>query len=48
MAGLSETGDRGAEPKCSPEHDKEILAMPDQPPAAGYSSWTAPLLAGAS
>jgi transposase len=45
MAGLSETGDRGAEPKYGPEHDKRILATLDQPPPAGYSNWTAPLLA---
>src|SRR6202140_3380400 len=30
MAGLSETGDRGAEPKYGPEHDKRILVMLDQ------------------
>lgn len=45
MGGLSETGDRGAEPKYGPEHRKRILAMLDQPPPAGYSNWTAPLLA---
>jgi transposase len=45
MAGLSETGDRGAEAKYGPEHDKRILASLDQPPPAGYSNWTAPLLA---
>ena len=45
MAGLSETGDRGAEPKYGPEHDKRILAMLDQPPPAGYAHWTARLLA---
>src|ERR1700733_4881645 len=45
MAGLSETGDRGAEPKYGPEHGKRILALLDQPPPAGYSNWTAPLLA---
>jgi transposase len=45
MAGLSETGDRGAEPKYGPEHGKRILALLDQRPAAGYSNWTAPLLA---
>jgi transposase len=45
MAGLSETGDRGAKPKYGPEHGKRILAMLDQPPPAGYSNWTAPLLA---
>src|SRR3984957_12380614 len=45
MAGLSETGDRGAEAKYGPEHDKRILASLDQPPPAGYSNSTAPLLA---
>ena len=45
MAGLSETGDRGAESKYGPEHGKRILAVLDQPPPAGYSNWTAPLLA---
>jgi transposase len=42
MAGLSETGDRGAEPKYGPEHGKRILALLDQPLPAGYSNWTAP------
>lgn len=45
MAGLSETGDRGAKPKYGPEHGKGILALLDQSPPAGYSNWTAPLLA---
>ena len=45
LGGLSETGDRGAEPKYGPEHGRRILAMLDQPPSAGYSNWTAPLLA---
>jgi transposase len=45
MAGLSETGDRGAEPRYGPEHGRRILAMLDQVPPAGYSNWTAPLLA---
>jgi transposase len=45
MAGLSETGDRGADPKYGPEHGQRILAMLDQAPPAGYSNWTAPLLA---
>jgi hypothetical protein len=45
MAGLSETGNRGAEPKYGPEHVKRILALLDQPPPAGYSNGTAPLLA---
>src|ERR1700722_19941563 len=29
MAGLSETGDRGAESKYGPEHGKRIFAVPD-------------------
>ena len=45
MAGLSETGDRGAEPGYGPEHGRLILAMLDQAPPGGYSNWTAPLLA---
>ncbi|HUB16529.1 MAG TPA: IS630 family transposase [Acetobacteraceae bacterium] len=45
MAGLSETGDRGAEPKYGREHQKRILAMLDRPPPPGYANWTAPLLA---
>ena len=45
MAGLSETGDRGAEPRYGPEHGRRILAMLDQAPPAGHSNWTAPLLA---
>jgi hypothetical protein len=45
MAGLSETGDRGAEPRYGLEHGNRILAMLDQAPPAGYSNWTAPLLA---
>jgi transposase len=43
MAGLSETGDRGNEPKYGPEHGQRILALLDKPPPAGYSNWTAPL-----
>ena len=45
MAGLSETGDRGADRKYGPEHGRRILAALDRPPPAGYSNWTAPLLA---
>ena len=45
MAGLSETGDRGNEPKYSPAHGQRILALLDNQPPAGYSNWTAPLLA---
>ena len=45
MSGLSEVGDRGAEPKYGPEHGRRILAMLDQAPPAGYCNWTALLLA---
>lgn len=45
LAGLSERGERGAEPKYGPEHAKRILALLDQAPPPGYSNWTAPLLA---
>jgi transposase len=46
-AGLEETGRRGAAPKYGPTEQKRILAMLDQPPPAGYSNWTAPLLSRA-
>ena len=45
IAGLSETGDRGNEPKYGPEHGQRILAILDKPPPVGYFDWTAPLLA---
>ena len=45
VAGLSESGDRGAEPKYGPEHGRRILAALDRAPPAGYSNWTGPLLA---
>lgn len=45
LAGLSETGERGAEAKYGPEHDRRILALLDRPPPAGYANWTAPLMA---
>ena len=47
LAGLDETGRRGAAPKYGLAEQKRILAMLDQPPPAGYSNWTAPLLARA-
>src|SRR5882724_10633079 len=31
LAGLDETGERGAEPKCTAATDKRILALLDQP-----------------
>src|SRR5215472_13345653 len=45
LAGLSETGDRGAEPRYGVEHDRRLLALLDQPPPSGYANWSAPLLA---
>ena len=45
LAGLGETGARGAAPRYGVEHDRRILALLDQPPPAGYANWTAPLLA---
>lgn len=44
MAGLSETGNRGAEPRYDEEDDKRILALLDRPPPDGYANWSAPLL----
>ena len=45
LAGLDETGNRGAAPKYGAADRKRILAMLDRPPPAGYANWTAPLLA---
>ena len=47
LSGLDETGNRGAAPKYGPAEQKRILALLDDPPPAGYSNWTAPLLARA-
>ncbi len=43
--GSGRDGTRGAAPKYGPADQKRILALLDQPPPAGYSNWTAPLLA---
>jgi hypothetical protein len=45
LAGLSETGERGTEPRYGPEHDRRILALLDRPPPAGHANWSAPVLA---
>lgn len=45
MAGLSEVGGRSAARKCGLDHDRRILSPLDKSPPAGYSNWTAPLLA---
>jgi hypothetical protein len=47
LAGLDETGNRGADPKYGTETDKRILALLDQSPPTGYARWTGPLLAAA-
>src|SRR6266508_4880891 len=45
LAGLDETGDRGAEPKYTAGTDKRILAVLDRPVPAGHGRWTGPLIA---
>src|SRR6516225_7329177 len=45
LAGLDETGDRGAEPKYTAETNKQILAVLDRPVPAGHGRWTGPLIA---
>jgi len=45
LAGLDETGERGAEPKYTAETDKRILAALDRPVPAGHGRWTGPLIA---
>jgi transposase len=45
MAGLEEAPGRGAAPKYGDVHRKRILALLNQPPPAGFSNWTAPLMA---
>src|SRR6516165_1549391 len=42
LAGLDETGDRGAEPKYTAETNKRILAVLDRPVPAGHGRWTGP------
>lgn len=47
LAGLDETGNRGAEPKYTAETGRRILAVLDGPPPSGHGRWTAPLIAAA-
>jgi transposase len=44
LAGLDESGERGAEPKYGAATDKRILALLDKPAPAGHARWTGPLL----
>jgi len=45
LAGLDETGNRGAEAKYTLATDKRILGVLDAPPPAGYGRWSGPLIA---
>ncbi|MCP4487678.1 MAG: IS630 family transposase [Gammaproteobacteria bacterium] len=47
LDGLSETGNRGAEPKYTDETNGRILALLDNPPPAGHGRWSGPLIAKA-
>jgi transposase len=47
LAGLDETGARGAAPKYTAETGRRILAVLDGLPPAGCGRWTAPLIAQA-
>jgi transposase len=47
LAGFSEIGNRGPEPKYGPETGCRILALLDAKPPPGFANWTAPLLAKA-
>ena len=47
LAGLDETGERGPAPKYTPETDRRILAVLDDPPPPGFARWTGLLIARA-
>jgi transposase len=47
LAGLDETGDRGARPKYTAETGRRILSVLDGLPPPGHARWTAPLIAQA-
>lgn len=47
LAGLDESGRRGAEPKYTVETGRRILGVLDEPPPAGYGRWTGRLIAKA-
>jgi transposase len=47
LAGLDETGERGAESKYTAETDRRILAVLDNAPPEGFARWTGPLVAKA-
>jgi transposase len=45
LAGLDETGERGAEAKYTAVTNKRILKVLDGPPPEGYGRWSGPLIA---
>jgi len=47
FAGLDETGERGPQPKYTPDTDRRILAVLDGAPPSGFARWTGPLIAKA-
>ena len=47
LAGLDETGNRGAAPKYGADASRRILRVLDLAPPAGYGRWTGPLIADA-
>lgn len=47
LAGLDETGDRGAAAKYGAETDRRILATLEQAVPAGHARWSGPLIAAA-
>ena len=47
LAGFSEVGARGAEPKYGEETGRRILAVLDAAPPNGYANWSGPLIARA-
>jgi len=47
LAGLDETGERGAEPKYTADTNKRILKLLDGPPPDGHGRWNGPLIARA-
>lgn len=44
FSGLDETGERGLQPKYTPETDRCILAVLDARPPMGFARWTGPLI----
>lgn len=47
LAGLDETGNRGADPKYTADTTRRILSVLDGKPPDGHARWTGPLIAAA-